>query len=64
MDSDLSVQEITIRTKTTFANVYNLLRSGRLAGRKIDGQWRVPRAAVDAYLERRSRRYVATAGER
>jgi excisionase family DNA binding protein len=31
-------------------HVYNLLRSGRLPGRKIGGQWRIPVDGLRRYL--------------
>lgn len=33
--------------------VYSLLRSGALAGQKVDGVWRIERAGVEARLARR-----------
>jgi len=39
--------------------LYVLLRLGRIEGRKVDGEWRVSRLAVDARL--RNRRQAATA---
>ena len=36
--------------------VYSLLRSGALAGQKIDGVWRIERAGVEARLNARAER--------
>ena len=36
--------------KMSRSHVYNLLKSGRLPGRKIGGQWRVPVDELRRYL--------------
>jgi excisionase family DNA binding protein len=36
--------------KMSRTHVYNLLRSGRLPGRKIGGQWRIPVDGLRRYL--------------
>ena len=36
--------------KMSRSHVYNLLKSGRLPGRKIGGQWRIPVDGLRRYL--------------
>jgi excisionase family DNA binding protein len=36
--------------KMSRTHVYNLLKSGRLPGRKIGGQWRIPVDGLRRYL--------------
>jgi excisionase family DNA binding protein len=36
--------------KLSRSHVYNLLKSGRLPGRKIGGQWRIPVDGLRRYL--------------
>jgi excisionase family DNA binding protein len=36
--------------KMSRTHVYNLLKSGRLPGRKIGGQWRIPVDGLRVYL--------------
>jgi excisionase family DNA binding protein len=33
--------------------ITNAIRSGKLQARKISGEWSIPRAALDEYMERR-----------
>jgi len=57
MDSNVTVRELAIRLRVTMTYAYNLVRAERLPGAfKADGEWRVPAAALEAYLERRNRR--------
>ena len=57
MDSNVTVRELAIRLGVTMTYAYNLVRAERLPGAfKADGEWKVPEAALDAYLERRNRR--------
>jgi len=56
---DLSAIDSARRLEIDLNRLYVLLRLGRIEGRKINGEWRVSRRAVDERL--RSRRKVATA---
>jgi len=57
MESNMTVREVAVRLGWSFAHCYNLVRSGRLPGAfKADGEWKVPEAALNVYLERRNRR--------
>lgn len=46
-----STREVATYLATSVPNLYRLLRSGRLCGRKVGGQWRVSDDAVREYLE-------------
>ena len=53
----MGIVETAIRTNRTITHVYNLARLGRFPGAaKINGEWHIPRAAVEAYLEECNRR--------
>jgi excisionase family DNA binding protein len=60
MSESISVNELTAieaarRLGIDLNRVYMLLRLGRLYGRKVDGEWRVPGQAVEERLQRRQR---------
>ncbi len=49
-DADLlSVAETARRLQRSTEQVRRYLREGRLAGRRIGGQWFIPRSAIDAF---------------
>ena len=50
---ELSVTEACMRLRTVPNYLYQLLRTQRLAGTKVDGVWRIPAAAVEARLRQR-----------
>ena len=53
----LTVRQAVVRLNCTIPYFYSLLHAQRMPGaHQIDGQWRVPAAAVDEYLTKRSRR--------
>lgn len=53
----LTIREVAIRMGATFTYVYSLARADRFHGAyKRDGQWYIPQAAVDEYLQRRRTR--------
>jgi excisionase family DNA binding protein len=57
MEANMTVREVAVKLGVTFTHVYNLVRAERLPGAfKADGEWKVPQAALNAYLERRKRR--------
>ena len=61
-----SVDEVTTldaarRLNVDLGRVYVLLRLGRLIGRKVDGEWRVSRASVEARLRTRERKTASAA---
>ena len=57
MEGNMTIREVAVRLGVTFTHVYNMVRAERLPGAfKADGEWRVPAAALEAYLERRNRR--------
>lgn len=45
----LTTPEMARATGVTLTHLFNLLRAGRLEGEKVNGRWRIPRAAVEAY---------------
>lgn len=53
MNRQLSVSEVARRLGISLDGVYRLLYSGKLAGSKIDGKWRIPVTTVDARLRKR-----------
>jgi len=44
------------RLGITLDALYRLLYAGKLPGRKIEGVWRIPAAAIDARLKKREDR--------
>lgn len=52
---ELSALEAARRLGIELNRVYMLLRLGRLAGRKVDGEWRVCKRAVEERLRKRQR---------
>jgi len=44
--------------KMSRSHIYNLLRSGRLPGRKIGGQWRIPVDELRRYLTAQGTTFV------
>jgi len=57
MEGTLTVRGTAISLGVTLTHVYNLVRAERLPGAvKVDGEWKVPQAALNTYLERRRRR--------
>ena len=53
MTEHLTVADTARRLRTTLESVYRMLYAGRLAGKKIDGKWRIPAEAVQARLKQR-----------
>jgi hypothetical protein len=51
---EMSAVEAARRLGVDLNRVYVLLRLGRVAGRKIDGQWRVSSLAVEERLRERA----------
>lgn len=52
---DLTVEEVAAETKRAVSTVRGWLISGALAGYKLNGRdWRIPRSALRAYLDRQS----------
>ncbi len=49
----LTPEEVADYLRVNPHTAYRLLRSGRLPGAKIGHQWRVRKADLDAYLDRR-----------
>jgi predicted site-specific integrase-resolvase len=50
----LKIREVAVQAGTTLTHIYNWVRSERLPGAfKADGEWHVPEATVQSYLERR-----------
>lgn len=49
----MTFREVVGFLRVSESTVYGLLRSGKLPGKKIGGQWRVWRPALEAYLEDR-----------
>jgi excisionase family DNA binding protein len=45
-----TVQEVAALARVDARVVYNAVRSGRLPAHKIGREWRITRAAVEAYL--------------
>jgi hypothetical protein len=57
MEANMTVREAAIKTRMTFSHLYNLVRGERLPGAfKSDGEWQIPEAALNAYLEGRRNR--------
>lgn len=52
-ESELTVTQACQRLGIVPNYVYQLLRTQRLAGTKIDGVWRIPAAAIEERLRRR-----------
>jgi excisionase family DNA binding protein len=46
----LTIGEVCERLRLSDSTVRRMLKDGRLAGVRIAGRWRVPRAALEAYL--------------
>lgn len=46
----LTITEVCEHLRLSDSTVRRMLRDGRLAGVRIAGRWRIPRAAVEAYL--------------
>ncbi len=61
-DSDqvMTIHEVASFLKFSDSKVYRLVQRGELPSRKIGGQWRVWRPALEAYLEQKT---GAPAGE-
>jgi len=49
----LTVRAAASRLGCTLKYIYDLLYSGRLAGRKVGRTWRIPADAVEARLKQR-----------
>jgi hypothetical protein len=50
----MKVREVAVQAGTTLTHIYNMIRAERLPGAfKADGEWNVPEATVESYLERR-----------
>lgn len=50
----MKVRDIATQAGITLTHVYNMIRAERLPGAfKADGEWHVPEATVESYLERR-----------
>ena len=61
MEANMTVREAAIKTRMTFCHLYNLVRAERLPGAfKSDGEWQIPDAALNAYLEGRRNRQART----
>jgi hypothetical protein len=53
----MTVVQVAVKRGWTLAHVYNLIRAGRLPGAfKESGEWKVPQAALDAYVKRLQQR--------
>jgi hypothetical protein len=52
---DLTALDAARQLGIELNRVYVLLRLGRLAGRKVDGKWRVSISGVEERLQRRQR---------
>ena len=54
---NLKVVQVAVKRGWTLAHVYNLVRAGRLPGAfKENGEWKVPQAALSAYVKRRQQK--------
>ncbi len=53
MDSQkpMTVVETSEYLRLAQSTVYKLLETGQIPGRKVGGSWRVPRRALDKWLE-------------
>jgi excisionase family DNA binding protein len=62
--NELTPRQAATRLGVALSYLYSMLWTGRIAGRKDGAHWRIPAAAVEARLQRLSRREVdsATAG--
>ncbi len=60
-ESGLTVAHAARRLRVGLDVVYALVWSGKLPGRKVDGQWRIPEAAVERRREALSQRRRARA---
>lgn len=49
-NSVMTVREISEFLRLTEATVYKLLHEGKLPGRKVGGQWRCSRRAIEGWL--------------
>lgn len=47
----MTVREISEFLRLTESTVYKLLHEGKLPGRKVGGQWRCSRRAIEGWLE-------------
>ncbi len=57
LEANVTVKEVAVRLGVTMTHAYNLVRAERLPGAfKEDGEWRVPQAALNAYVKRRQQR--------
>jgi excisionase family DNA binding protein len=56
MNKHLSVSETARKLGISLDGVYRLLYSGRLAGSKTDGKWRILTASVETRLRERGHR--------
>lgn len=45
------VREVSELLRLTESTVYKLLHEGKLPGRKVGGQWRISRKAIEEYLD-------------
>ena len=53
----LTVRQAAVQLRCTIPYLYNLIHAERLSGAyRVDGQWRLPLAAVKEYQATRSRR--------
>lgn len=55
-DSDqvMTIHEVASFLKFSDSKVYRLVKRGELPSKKIGGQWRVWRPALEAYLEQKT----------
>ncbi len=57
----VSAVETARRLSTDLDYTYKLLRTERLEGRKVNGEWRVPVAAIEQRLKAREERLAGAA---
>ncbi len=48
-----SIREASGHLRVSLKQIYNLVWDGKLPAQKIDGQWRIPKSAVQSRLSQR-----------
>lgn len=59
--ANVTAKEFVLMAGISWTHFYNLVRAEKLPGAfKEDGEWKVPQAALTAYLKRRQLRFATS----